>query len=603
MTQEQNLSLGHDFPEAAEKDWREAVGKALRGAPFETLQSRHNGLNREPLYTRGAAGLSPTVSGMPGQAPYLRGGAALSNSHLPWHVAARFTPGRRGNANADVLTDLEGGVSALLLDCRLNTATPAELDSLLDGVDLSIVPVFLRAGADASGPAEHLLAKAQQSGLCLDFDPLGHAAAWGLETGSGHTENLFKGMDACIAKARTRQNVRLVTASGVPYHNAGADAVTELAAILATAVHYMRHLETAGFELHDILDRLTLTVSADTDFFGSIAKIRALRLLWGGLCSAMGMEDGKPFVHAEGSERCFSLADPWVNMLRATISSLAAGIGGADVVTALPCTSIADSDNSLARRVARNTQIILQEESHIGQVMDPAGGSWYVEDLSEKLAAQSWALFQEIEKAGGMAAEKGRKAVTSRIEANRQDEAAALARREMPVLGAGDFANLEEALLKPRPSYGKGALKEARPAEPFEKLRFAAEPHRPKIYLAALGGTAEFTARANFATNLFAAGGIESHPGCGGYAVNEIVRDFETGGFSLAVICGTDKAYETHAAALAQALAEAGCSHVWLAGKHEAEGVDGHVHPGCDALSVLQLAHNLMGIQSDGAPL
>ncbi|MED5369201.1 MAG: methylmalonyl-CoA mutase family protein, partial [Pseudomonadota bacterium] len=320
----------------------------------------------------------------------------------------------------------------------------------------------------------------------------------------------------------------------------------------------------------------------------------------GNICAALKQDKiVTPFIHAEGSERYFSLADPWVNMLRATMSTLAAGIGGADVVTALPCTSIAESDNLLTRRVARNTQVILQEESHIGQVMDPAGGSWYVEALSESLASKSWSLFQSIEKAGGIASPEGMKIVTTNIEENRITENKDIAKRTMPVLGAGDFANLEEALLKPRPAYGSGALQETRPAEAFEKLRFAAENQKPKIYLAVLGETAEFTARSNFATNLFAAGGIESHLGCGGSDLNAIIDDFTASGFSVAVICGTDAAYENHAETLAQGLAEAGCAHVWLAGKYESDAINGNIFMGCDTISVLQLTLSLSGVAYD----
>ena len=146
-------------------------------------------------------------------------------------------------------------------------------------------------------------------------------------------------------------------------------------------------IEQSGLDIADIINRLTLTVSADTDFFGSIAKLRALRLLWGNICAALKQDKiVTPFIHAEGSERYFSLADPWVNMLRATMSTLAAGIGGADVVTALPCTSIAESDNLLTRRVARNTQVILQEESKLA--VEPAAAatlSAYIGPLKHKL--------------------------------------------------------------------------------------------------------------------------------------------------------------------------------------------------------------------------
>ena len=600
MTQETNLSLGNDFPDADKKDWLEAVEKALRGAAYETLQTRHNGLSREPLYTNETVNLSQAAHGMPGQPPFLRGSKSLSNSFLPWHIASRFTLGRKGNDNKDVLTDLEGGVSALLLDCRFYTVTPTQLDKLLEGVDINIAPLFLRADNNAINLATHLVSKiGNDTAIYLDLDPLGYAAASGLKI-DDDVDTIFPGMLGLVEQTQSSPNIRLMTASGLLYHNAGADTITELAAIIATATFYMRYLEQSGLDIADIINRLTLTVSADTDFFGSIAKLRALRLLWGNICAALKQDKiVTPFIHAEGSERYFSLADPWVNMLRATMSTLAAGIGGADVVTALPCTSIAESDNLLTRRVARNTQVILQEESHIGQVMDPAGGSWYVETLSESLASKSWSLFQSIEKAGGITSPEGMKIVTTNIEENRITENKDIAKRKMPVLGAGDFANLEEALLKPRPAYGSGTLQETRPAEAFEKLRFAAENQKPKIYLAVLGETAEFTARSNFATNLFAAGGIESHLGFGGNDLNAIIDDFTASGFSVAVICGTDAAYENYAETLAQGLAEAGCAHVWLAGKYESDAINGNIFMGCDTISVLQLTLSLSGVAYD----
>ena len=600
MTQETNLSLGNDFPDADKKDWLEAVEKALRGSAYETLQTRHNGLSREPLYTNETVNLSQAAHGMPGQPPFLRGSKSLSNSFLPWHIASRFTLGRKGNDNKDVLTDLEGGVSALLLDCRFYTVTPTQLDKLLEGVDINIAPLFLRADNNAINLATHLVSKiGNDTAIYLDLDPLGYAAASGLKI-DDDVDTIFPGMLGLLEQTQSSPNIRLMTASGLLYHNAGADTITELAAIIATATFYMRYLEQSGLDIADIINRLTLTVSADTDFFGSIAKLRALRLLWGNICAALKQDKiVTPFIHAEGSERYFSLADPWVNMLRATMSTLAAGIGGADVVTALPCTSIAESDNLLTRRVARNTQVILQEESHIGQVMDPAGGSWYVETLSESLASKSWSLFQSIEKAGGIASPEGMRIVTTNIQENRIIENKDTAKRKMPVLGAGDFANLEEALLKPRPAYGSGAFQETRPAEAFEKLRFAAENQKPKIYLAVLGETAEFTARSNFATNLFAAGGIDSHLGCGGNDLNAIIDDFTASGFSVAVICGTDAAYENYAETLAQGLAEAGCAHVWLAGKYESDAINGNIFMGCDTISVLQLTLSLSGVAYD----
>lgn len=599
MSETKSPILGTDFPAAGHADWLDAVEKALRGAAFETLISTdYGGVERQPLYTEADIKTQADNAGLPGFAPFTRGSRVLNDRYLPWQIAGRFTPGRKGSDNSDVLTDLEGGVSALLLDMP-ETADQDALAALLKGVKLDLAPILIRAGMKNFAVATSLTALAGDAGdaemaaLYIDFDPLGHCTANGLDPADTDIYSPLAGQ----ADANHGAHIRLMTASGMAVHNAGADSATELACILASLVAYIEALQNAGFETAEALSRITLTVAADADFFGSIAKLRAARALWGQVCAALGVADKAPVIHAEGSERFYAVADPWVNILRGSIATLAAGIGGADIVTALPCTAVSDGDNILTRRIARNTQIILQEESHIGRVVDPAGGSWYVEALTGKLAEQAWALFQKIEQQGGLAAALSNGFLRDHISDIRAREQADTETRTLPLLGVSEFPNLGEAPLTPRPPKGQGALAEHRPASAFEALRLAAGKTKPKVYLAALGAPASYTGRVNFTANLFAAGGLDAVIGTGGDDIDKIIDDFKQSGLALAVICGSDTAYESAAAELANALAQAGAAHIWLAGKFTAPSVNGNIYMGCNALDILRIAHRQLGLQ------
>jgi methylmalonyl-CoA mutase len=285
-------------------------------------------------------------------------------------------------------------------------------------------------------------------------------------------------------------------------------------------------------------------------------------------------------------------------MLRTTIACFAAGVGGADVVTVQPFDAALGLPDSFSRRIARNTQNLLVEEGHLGRVLDPAGGSWYVESLTESLAGAAWAWFTEIERAGGLAAALDSGLVRDRIAAAWDDRATRLAHRTDALTGVSEFPNLAEKLPDRRPASSvsaSGGLPRVRAAQEFEQLRGraeqAAEP--PRVYLATIGPVARHTARATFAGNLFQAGGLEtpSADGVGGFA---------DAGTTVACICGTDKDYAAEAASLAAQLREAGASQVWLAGQPELAvgGVDGYVFAGCDALDVLRTVHEQLGVQS-----
>jgi methylmalonyl-CoA mutase len=289
--------------------------------------------------------------------------------------------------------------------------------------------------------------------------------------------------------------------------------------------------------------------------------------------------------------------DPWGNLLRTTIACFAAGVGGADVVTVQPFDAALGLPDAFSRRIARNTQSLLVEEGSLARVLDPAGGSWYVESLTEQLAQAAWAEFTEIERAGGLQAALASGQVGDRIAAAWAQRSERIAHRTDAITGVSEFPDLAEQLPRRQPApevLPTGGLPRVRAAAAFEELRDAAEATdpRPAVYLATIGPVARHTARATFAANLFQAGGLAT-------PVEDGASGLAAAGTTVACICGTDKDYASSATDLAEELREAGATSVWLAGRPTlgVDGVDGYLYAGCDALAVLRTVHEHLGVQ------
>jgi methylmalonyl-CoA mutase len=314
-----------------------------------------------------------------------------------------------------------------------------------------------------------------------------------------------------------------------------------------------------------------------------------------------------------------SRRDPHVNMLRTTIAVFSAGVGGANAIAALPHTAALGLPDPFARRIARNIQLLLLEESNLWRVNDPAAGSGGIEDLTEKLAAAAWALFQEIEQAGGAAAALETGLIQRKVVVTRARREQAVAQRRDALTGASDYPLLSETPaevldVKPAPASSPPVamkylpLPPMRLAEPFEQMRdtsdrvLAATGARPKIFLANLGTPAEFNARATFARNFFEAGGIEAVTNDGFASDQAMTAAFKASGASLACLCSSDDIYAARASDAAKALASAGAVHVYLAGRPkntdalQAAGVGSFIFAGCDALATLRAAHDILGI-------
>jgi methylmalonyl-CoA mutase len=525
---------------------------------------------------------------LPGRWPYVRGGDALRDVKSGWRVAEAFPANgsAAADANGAVLVALTEGVSALVLGVE---GAAADLDRLLEGVFLDLVPVVLDAGVDYEAAADAALALLtdldddQRSRLSVDLgaDPLTAPL-------SGRPAPSMADVVAVAAKVTGYDGgVRAITIDGPAFHDLGASASWELAGSIGAAVGYLRLLGDGGIAPGAALRQISFRFAADDDQFMTIAKLRAARRLWARVAEVVGEpEAGAARLHAVTSLPMMAQRDPWVNMLRTTLAAFSAGAGGADTVLVHPFDvaipgGFPGTASSFARRIARNTQLLLLEESHIGRVLDPAGGSWFVEDLTKALAEQAWKHFQDIESRGGF--EAARDYVVGQITDVADRRIDDIARRRKALTGVNEYPNLAEP---PLPQ-GDSLETVVRYAAGFEALRNRSDAFleksgsRPKVLLVPLGPLAEHNIRTTFATNLLASGGIEAVSG-----------SIEETAARVAVICGTDARYATEASAAVDAARKAGISHVLLAGPETAVAEadskpDGYLTAKVDAVKAL----------------
>jgi methylmalonyl-CoA mutase len=577
--------------------WRSAVAGVLAKStrrdpadlpdePERLLDSpTYEGFAIRPLYTSLDALPEPAL---PGRWPYVRGGDALRDVKSGWRVAEAFPANgsAAADANGAVLVALTEGVSALVLGVE---GAAADLDRLLEGVFLDLVPVVLDAGVDYEAAADAALALLtdldddQRSRLSVDLgaDPLTAPL-------SGRPAPSMADVVAVAAKVTGYDGgVRAITIDGPAFHDLGASASWELAGSIGAAVGYLRLLGDGGIAPGDALRQISFRFAADDDQFMTIAKLRAARRLWARVAEVVGEpEAGAARLHAVTSLPMMAQRDPWVNMLRTTLAAFSAGAGGADTVLVHPFDvaipgGFPGTASSFARRIARNTQLLLLEESHIGRVLDPAGGSWFVEDLTKALAEQAWKHFQDIESRGGF--EAARDYVVGQITDVADRRIDDIARRRKALTGVNEYPNLAEP---PLPQ-GDSLETVVRYAAGFEALRNRSDAFleksgsRPKVLLVPLGPLAEHNIRTTFATNLLASGGIEAVSG-----------SIEETAARVAVICGTDARYATEASAAVDAARKAGISHVLLAGPETAVAEadskpDGYLTAKVDAVKAL----------------
>lgn len=630
------IDLSDGFSPASETDWLALVDSTLKGRDFHKalVSPTYDGVEIQPLYT--------SLTGDEVTVPARQG---------PWDIRTLVTHPDPERASAEIDEHRRCGATSHLV--RLASA-PGRLDGLAirDAGDAQrfVIGDDICVEAGQLAPVQLVLldqeAGRQQARLqSFRVDPAGLLA----RTGELHWDPVTF-MKNMRPGAQNIDFINLV-ADGAPYEEAGASNVQELAAALSTAVYYLRLGAESGMDIQQAADAVRLRLTVSADLFLSIAKLRAGLQMWERVLGACGATASPPTIEAISASGMYTIRDAWVNMLRGTAAGMAGAIGGAMQVTVLPYSwATGGQATSFAQAMARNIQVILNEESHLGAVCDPAAGSFAIESLTADLAARAWARFQEIESGGGIVAALTSGRLREAIGTTVAAKAADAAKRRLPVTGVSEFPQLDEipaetaeigdimpiadgqpargldaasayadiaaaldggealgaiaAALRPADALHAEPLPRFRPAQAFEDMRDAADAiaartgNRPAVFGAFIGPLADFTARATFARNLFAAGGIGVSDGPADATDDAIVSAFRASGAAEAVLCSSDEIYADRAAGLASALKAAGAGKIWLAGRggekeadYAAAGIDGYIYAGCDVAAFLAGLH------------
>ncbi len=618
------VKLADGFAPATLDQWRGLVDKAIKGADFDKrlVSKTADGLRVEPLYTPAKA-LPGSEFAAPGAAPFVRG-TKPQRAGLGWDIRQMHIGTDPVAVNQAVLDDLEGGVMSVVLQI----ATPgglglapdeATLTRALNGVMLNLSTISLVAGDQTASAAaslrglwDHAKVPAAQRKAAYGCDPIGELA---------RTGRLNNPIEAALTSAASLANgassfpgITALRADGVPYHNGGASEAQELAAMLSTVVAYLRACETAGLRPADALPKIEITLAIDDDQFMGVAKLRAARQLVWRVADACGAGEAAAKVpfNAATSYRMMTKRDAWTNIIRTTIACASAALGGADAICVLPFTFALGQPDAFARRVARNIQIVCQEESNLGRVTDPAGGSWYVENLTNDLAQKAWDIFQSIEVQGGIVAALQSGFVQDEIAKISAARATAIATGRMEITGVSAFPKLGDdgvsaepwprvAAATDAPAEQVRALGVTRLAEPFEALRdvadhYAAATKKPfTVFLASLGEVIDHNVRSTWIKNYLAAGGIAADMSDGYPDAAAAAGAFKVSGATAACICSSDTVNAVHAGATAKALKSAGANYVLMAGRPgereaslKAAGVDQFLLAGADAVETLK---------------
>lgn len=581
--------LAEGFPPVDRARWRELVAAAMRRTHGEVaaddverllVTPTDDGYAVHPLYTaEDVAALAAPHD--PGRFDFVRGSATADES-VDWDVRARHWLDADSSAAID--DDLANGVSSLWL----TDGDPQHLVAALEDVDLARTPVVVEGFRSGHRLAETLLelARPLHPHSSLGLDPLGLVAA------TRRSGDIDDALD--LAAEAHRVGIGAFTIDGTVYHDAGASFAEELGAVTASGLATLRLLNEAGMSVEDAARLITFRWVVTDDQFASIAKLRAARILWARVLEVAGAgTDRGQQQHATTSIAMLTARDPWVNLIRNCVAAFAGGVGGAAAVTVEPHTLATGEVDDFARRMARNTQLLLLQESHVGFVADAAGGSYYVETRTRQLAEAGWSWLRDIESAGGMRAALDSGVVAKRIERTWQRRVDHTARREAPITGVSEFPDRERTTEASkgwrRPG---GGLPQHRYAEGFESLRNRADAAEqpPTVALITVGPLARHAARQTFAENLLAAGGIDTV--AVGFAPGE---DLELpAGTRVACIVGADADYEESVPVIGPAARDAGVVRLLVAGKPGSRGevdrqagVSDHLFVGCDAHAVL----------------
>jgi methylmalonyl-CoA mutase len=561
--------LFNEFPPVTTQQWEDVINKDLKGADYEKklVWRTNEGIKVKPYYRAEDLEKLSHLKSNPNEFPYVRGNKANDNS---WEIRQDVKVYDIAQANSEALEALtKGATSICFITCdKVNTAD--EFAKLVNNIHFGCINFNFTACENAPKLFGFLLDEAKKRGYDLplmegsaNFNPLGILTTKGNFADSEESD--FFNAKALIEKAITNMpKYRVLAANGCILQEAGASIVQELGYTLATANEYLSKLTDLGLSVDDVAPRIQFNFATSSNYFLEIAKIRAFRLLWANIVNAYkpaSAESAKAFVHCTTTRFNMSVYDPYVNMLRSTTESMSAVLGGADSLSVKPFDAAYKKASSFSNRIARNTQIILKEEAYFDRVVDPASGSYYIENLTDSIATEAWKLFQKVEAEGGYSAAFKKGTIQADIEVVATKRISDIATRKETLLGVNQYPNFTEQVLKAieidvldetqkiSPNPIAKPLKKFRVTEAFEVLRLKTEKsgRRPKVFMLTIGNLAMRLARSQFSSNFFGVAGFEIIDNNGFKTTDEGVNAAVAAKADIVVLCSSDDEYAAFA--------------------------------------------------------
>ena len=605
-----------EFPPVATERWEEAIAADLKGADYERklVWRTGEGFNLRPYYRAENLEGIEFLASEAGQFPFVRG----TRTDNEWRIHQTVEVCDVAAANAEALKLLDSGVDSLGFCICKRDLTAAELDTLLAGIYLPAVGLTF-CGEQAAHVAELVLAKLEKEqtpadGVHIAFgvDPLVKGLSSKGDFCSPDGTKCFERIVALVRKAAAWNDIRVVTVNGRIFGNAGSTIVEELAFALAAGQEYMARLTDAGLTADEAARTLRFALSVTSNYFMEIAKFRAARLLWANIVKAYAPAcecSCKLRVHAETSRWNQSVYDPYVNMLRGTTEAMSAAIAGVDSLEVVPFNASYAKPDDFAKRIARNAELLLKHESHFDRVVDPAGGSYYIENLTALIAAEAWKLFLELEEQGGYAAAYAAGTVKSRVEASAAQKDKNIATRRQILLGANQYPNFTEVAAPEitmeaveRDVREGNLLNAYRGAMAFEQMRLGVDRSgkSPKAFMLTCGSLGMARARAQFSCNFFACAGIRVIDNTFFKSIEEGVEAALASKAEIVVVCASDDDYAEAAPKVKALLGDRAILVVAGAPacmpELEAQGITNFIHVKSNVLETLKFYLKEMGI-------
>ncbi|MDE5638422.1 MAG: acyl-CoA mutase large subunit family protein, partial [Odoribacter sp.] len=567
MAEKVNQKLFSEFAPNTMQEWVDKVTVDLKGADFnkKLVWRTNEGFNVQPMYRLEDMKDLKNLDCFPGEFPYVRGNKKDSND---WYVRQDIVVENVAEANKKALDVLNRGVNSLgfvLTDSK--NFTKADMAALLKDICLECIEINFVAGCKKCAIVDAFKAVAEERGIApekinggINIDPLSSMAL----KGKVCCENPFASAKENTEKMAAYPNFKTIEVGGYVFNNSGSSIVQELGFSLAAGVEYLDKLTDAGMSVDEVAPRIRFHFATGSKYFMEIAKLRAARYLWAHIVKAYKPSCDckcKMNIHAETSEWNKTIYDPNVNMLRTQTETMSAVLGGVDSFTVHPFDYVYECHPSeLGERVARNQQLLLKEESHFGKIVDVAGGSYYIEELTQNIAEAAWKLFLEVQEQGGYVEALKKGFVQAAVQATAQARDLAIAQRKENFVGVNQFPNFNEKMeksicacvLEPEDHTAEGAsietLKPYRGTQAFEALRlktdtYAAKNGRPVVYMFPMGNLAMRKARAQFACNFFACAGFDVKDNNGFKTVDEGVKACMENKAAIVVLCSSDDEY------------------------------------------------------------